>query len=306
MKQRTVLALGMFDGVHLAHRELIQKSAAIGAEQGARTLAFTFSNHPGEVFGHSPRLLTDIEERDRLLLEAGAQAVETVPFTQEFSALTPEEFIRQLVEAYSPAAMVTGVNYTFGKQGTGTPELLYELGKRFGFAAYRIPPVLHEGQPVSSSRIRSALEAGEIGKANAMLGRSYRLSGQVVHNLKNGRKLGFPTANLRPDPRRAIPREGVYVTECAVSQGCYLAITNVGNNPTLNGKKQSIESHLIDFTGDLYGAELEVRFLTRIRDQRRFASLEGLKEQLARDLDFAREFDRNGICEYRVKFPQDS
>jgi len=290
MKETTVLALGMFDGVHLGHQALIAKAADIAEEMETKALAFTFSNHPGEVFGRRPKLLTDFARRDALLLEAGAHRVETIAFTKEFADLSPETFVRMLVETYRPHAIVTGFNYTFGRRGEGTPASLKQLGEKLGFSSHCLPPVLFCGEPISSTRIRIALEAGEMELANAMLGRCYNLSGRVVHNLQNGRKIGFPTANILPDPMRAIPKEGVYVTECIVPEGRFFAITNVGKNPTVNGKKQSIESHLLDYAGDLYGQEIAVNFHCRIRDEQRFDGLSALQEQLGRDQEFAREY----------------
>ena len=285
---KTVLALGMFDGMHIGHQSLLWRTKAIAEERGCPAVVFTFSNHPLEVLGGKPKLLTSLAARERLIRACGIDAVETVPFTKELAGKTPEEFVDMLTGLFHPTAIVTGYNYTFGRFGSGTPKTLNTLGRRRGFDTEAIAPVSYLGVPVSSTRIRRCVEDGDMKSATAMLMRPYRLSGEVVRNMQNGMRLGFPTANIDPDPLRAIPRDGVYATLCCVNGVCFKSVTNIGNNPTFEGQKLTIESHMCGFSEDIYGKMLTVDFVSRIRDEIKFESEEALKEQMQKDILQAR------------------
>jgi riboflavin kinase/FMN adenylyltransferase len=280
-----VVALGMFDGVHLGHRALMSRLQEDVKLLHAIPAVYTFSNHPLEVLGGNVRLLSGIRERNMLLRSLGAEELESVPFTREMAALSPEAFVDLLSAKWDVRGLVVGYNYTCGDRGAGTPETLREIGKRRGFTVSVVEPVLLEGEPVSSTRIREAVERGDITLANRLLKRRYTLSGTVVQNKRIGSRIGFPTANIDANPKRAIPADGVYATFASVDGGIYRAVTNIGTNPTVNGDKLTIETHLIDFHADIYGQPLNISFRKRLRGELMFDSLEALKAQIRLDVE---------------------
>ena len=282
-----VVALGMFDGVHLGHRALMTRLLEEAKRLSAMPAVYTFSNHPLEVLGGNVRMLSTVDERNALLLSLGARAVESVPFTREMAHLSTEQFIDLLAEKWDVRGLVVGYNYICGDWGAGTPEMLREIGSRRGFSVSVVEPVLLEGEPVSSTRIREAVERGDITLANRLLKRRYTLSGTVVQNKRIGSRIGFPTANIDANPKRAIPADGVYATFASVEGGMYRAVTNIGTNPTVNGEKLTIETHLIDFHADIYGQPLSILFRKRMRGELMFDSLDALKEQIRLDVEEA-------------------
>ena len=282
-----VVALGMFDGVHLGHRALMNRLQEEAKLLHAIPAVYTFSNHPLEVLGGNVRLLSGIRERNMLLRSLGAEELESVPFTREMAALSPEAFVDLLSAKWDVRGLVVGYNYTCGDRGAGTPETLREIGSRRGFSVSVVEPVLLEGEPVSSTRIREAVERGDITLANRLLKRRYTLSGTVVQNKRIGSRIGFPTANIDANPKRAIPADGVYATFASVDGGMYRAVTNIGTNPTVNGDKLTIETHLIDFHADIYGQPLSILFRKRMRGELMFDSLDALKEQIRLDVEEA-------------------
>ena len=286
MKERipAVVALGMFDGVHLGHRALIEQTVAEANRLGAKPVVFTFSNHPMEVLGGGVRLLSSIPERDDLLRALGAEEVASVAFTRELAALSAEQFAELLLERWDVRALVVGYNYTCGVRGAGTPETLAEIGKTRGFSVLVVPPVLLEGASVSSTRVREALEQGDVELAQRMLKRRYTLAGTVIENRRIGRRIGFPTANIAPETNRVIPKDGVYATVACVNGASYCAVTNIGTNPTVHGDHLTIETHMIDFDQDIYGERLTVAFRKYLRGELMFSSLDELKEQIRLDI----------------------
>lgn len=285
-----VVALGMFDGVHLGHRALIGQTVAEANRLGAKPVVFTFSNHPMEVLGGGVRLLSSIPERDDLLRALGAEEVYSVAFTRELAALSAEQFVNLLLERWDVRALVVGYNYTCGVRGAGTPETLAEIGKTHGFSVLVVPPVLLEGASVSSTRVRESLEQGDVELAQRMLKRRYTLAGTVIENRRIGRRIGFPTANIAPETNRVIPKDGVYATVACVNGADYRAVTNIGTNPTVHGEHLTIETHMIDFDQDIYGKRLTVAFRKYLRGELMFSSLDELKEQIR--LDIARAAER--------------
>lgn len=284
-----VVALGMFDGVHLGHRALIGQTVAEANRLGAKPVVFTFSNHPMEVLGGGVRLLSSIPERDDLLRALGAEEVASVSFTRELAALGAEQFVDLLQERWDVRALVVGYNYTCGVRGAGTPETLTKIGKGRGFSVLVVPPVLLEGSPVSSTRIRETLEQGDVELAQRMLKRRYTLAGTVVENRRIGRRIGFPTANIAPEANRVIPKDGVYATVAGVNGASYCAVTNIGTNPTVHGDHLTIETHMIAFDADIYGERLTVAFRRYLRGELMFSSLDDLKEQIRMDIAQAAE-----------------
>ena len=286
--QEAVVALGMFDGMHIGHRALVRQGVEIARTLGCVAGVYTFTNHPMAVLGDGVGMLSAPAEREAALRALGVEDVRMAEFTPALAAMRPEEFVGLLMEMWSLRGVVVGFNYTFGDKGLGTPETLAALGERYGFFTRVLPPVEFLDAPVSSSRIRACVEAGDMASAAGMLGRPYRLSGPVIRNRRIGRRIGFPTANLAPDGERALPKRGVYATKAAVEGATYPSVTNVGMNPTVNGGRLSIETHMIGFDGDVYGKTLTVEFCAYLRGERRFGSVEALKAQIGRDVEQAK------------------
>lgn len=287
-KTPAVVALGMFDGVHLGHRALIARAVDEARIRRISPIVCTFSNHPMEVLGGGARLLADARERNAILRSLGVETVWSEPFTERMARLSPEAFIDELSQRWDVALAVAGYNYTFGADGAGTVETLGRLGATRGFAVETIPPVRYDGEPVSSTRIRAAIERGEVELAAAMLARRYTLSGRVVRNRRIGRRIGFPTANIELDERRVLPMDGVYATIACVDGAAYPAVTNIGPNPTVGGDRVTVETHLIDFGEDIYGRELTVAFRAFLRGEETFGSVEAMRAQIERDVAAAR------------------
>lgn len=287
-RQKAVVALGTFDGVHLGHRALLKDAVALAKNEKAISAVYTFSNHPLELFGKTPKLLMSAAQREETIRKLGVLDVVMQPFTEQVAHLCPEDFVRKLFELWDVCAVVVGFNYTFGDRALGTPDILRTLGERYGFETVVHAPVLIDEETVSSTRIRSLIEDGQIEHANVLLDAPYRLEGKVIANLGNGKKLGFPTANIDPDACMVKPLAGVYATDAVVGGKTYRAVTNIGNNPTFGAKKTTVETHLLDFDGELYGEKLVIAFLKRLRGEIRFDSLEMLKEQIAQDAKTAR------------------
>lgn len=288
-RKPTVVALGMFDGMHIGHRELIACCVRIADAMSAVPAVYTFTHHPQAVLrGESPKSLMDAGERRGTMERLGVREVRMVPFTRELSALTPVQFVDSLASIWTLRALVVGYNYSFGQFGAGTPETLLPLGRERGFAVEIVPPVLFDGEAVSSTRIRALIERGDVKTAASMLAGPYTLTGTVIKNKQFGRTIDFPTANMQPEAGRLLPPDGVYITEARTEGGVFRAVTNVGSNPTVGGERLSIETHLLDFCGNLYGRTLSVSFLDRIRGEVRFDSSEQLKRQIARDVEMAR------------------
>jgi len=285
---KSILALGMFDGVHLGHQALIRLAHRAAGEMGAQTVAFTFSDAPGKLLGLPVTSLSTPDQRRAWLREAGADRVDMVDFTQSFADLSPEGFLDYLQARYQVVALAAGFNYTFGKFGAGTAQTLRELGQKRGIRILIADPVRMDGESVSSTRIRSLVSQGRMEAARALLGRPYTLTGRVVSNRHIGRTLGYPTANLSLADQ-LLPPDGVYATVALVNGESRRAVTNVGKNPTVGGNERTVETFLLDESASLYGAELSVGFLSYLRGERDFGSLSALSEQIGRDVEAAKK-----------------
>lgn len=281
------VALGTFDGVHLGHAEIINHAMRAAREQNLSPLIYTFSTHPMALFGRQPALLMLDEARIAALKRFCAVAADD--FTKDFAAMEPRDFVKMLVTRFSMRHAVAGFNYTFGKSGAGDTALLEALGKELGFTVDCVPPVLFENEPVSSTRIRAALGEGDVAKAALMLGRPYSLAGTIVPNKGIGRSIGYPTANLTGCAGLALPADGVYATHVGVFGKSYPGVTNVGCNPTVGGEKISVETYLIGFSGDLYGAQMSVSFVEKLRGEVKFENLKELRARIGRDAEKAAE-----------------
>ena len=301
IQPRSVLALGMFDGVHLGHQALLRQAAEAARALDACTVAFTFTDAPGKLLHLPMTSLSTPEQRKRWLEAAGADRVDMVDFTRDFADLSPEAFIDYLQVRYDVAALAAGFNYSFGKYGAGTAETLKKLGEKRGFRVLIAEPVQVDGEPVSSSRIRALVSEGKMEAARVLLGRPYTLTGTVVSARNIGHTLGYPTANVETG-EQLLPPDGVYATLACVDGTDRPAVTNVGRNPTVAGERRTVETYVLNESLSLYGRELSVAFLSRLREERTFPSLEALSEQIGRDVQTAKKlFDSEKKTVYNPK-----
>ena len=290
----TVLTIGTFDGVHLGHRHILDQVMAKADEIGGESLLLSFHPHPRMVLSKDGapdlRLLQTISEKIATLEAYGLDKLAVLPFTRAFSQLSAEDYVQQyLVEGLQVKAVVVGFDHRFGADRTGDFDLLTQLGKRYGFSVHEIDAHLLDDAKISSTRIRKALrEEGAVREAAELLGRPYTLTGTVMHGDHLGRTIGFPTANLGElDAHKLIPANGVFAVRVSGGGAHALdghpAMLNIGYRPTVDGQDRRIEAHLLDFDGDLYGQELTIAFIQRLRDEQAFDGLDALKAQLALD-----------------------
>ncbi len=282
------LGIGVFDGVHIGHRELVARTAERARAAGGTALATTFDPLPVEVFapGAPPSRLSDIDERVALLREAGADNVVVLHFTREMASWPPEEFIGRLVDAGRLREIMVGEDFRFGHRRAGDIDTLRSLGARLGFAVQVATPVQRGGHVVSSTRIRNALLAGDVEDAAALLGRRYAVTGAVEHGDAHGRELGFPTVSLAVPPARLLPRDGIYAVWATVNGRRVAAAASLGVRPAAGERR--LEAYLLDWTGTAYGEHVRAEFVTWIREELRFASAAELAEQIVRDVERTR------------------
>lgn len=283
------VALGYFDGIHLGHQAILRQAVACGE----RSLLFTFRNHPLSVLRpeQAPQLLTPFEEKVPLVAAQGVQWLVWREFDVPFSRMTPRQFVHQVLAARLGARrVVVGPNYRFGHRAAGSPDMLVELGRECGLEVDVVPPVFLGETMVSSSRIRTLLGEGDVRCAGALLGRPYEVGGTVARGEQRGTRIGFPTANVAVDEARLLPANGVYATRVAVGERTVAGVANLGVRPTFAGHadRRVLEVHLLDFTDDLYDQALHVQFVDRLREERTFAGVDALVEQIRRDVEAAR------------------
>ncbi|HEV2708021.1 MAG TPA: bifunctional riboflavin kinase/FAD synthetase [Pyrinomonadaceae bacterium] len=295
----TVLTLGVFDGLHLGHQLIVRTVVERARALEAVPTVITFDPHPRAVLHpeSAPPLLQTFDQKIEALGVLGVEQTIVVRFTHEFARLGAEDFLRDVVrERLHAREVYLGRGFAFGRNREGNIDLLREASGRLGFHAEEVPEVRLRGQRISSSRIRGLLSGGWVNLARRMLGRPYGVEGRVVRGFERGRTLGFPTANLQPR-NRVIPRRGVYVTATLVEGVWRRSVTNVGTRPTFDGDTEtSVETYVMNWQGDLYGDVVRVRFLRRLRDEQKFASVEELQRQIARDTASAtRYFERAGV-----------
>ena len=287
------LAIGVFDGVHLGHQAVISTSARHAKEAAGTPVVVTFDPHPAKVLrpDDAPHLLTATQHKISLIRDLGVAHLLVLHFDRAFAATAPEEFVRQLVTHSHPLSEIcVGHEWSFGKGRAGNLTLLKELGATCKFDVVGVPAVTLNGEVVSSTTIRRAVAAGDLVKATQMLGREYTILGTVMEGEKLGRKLGFPTANLSAHSEQ-FPPNGVYVAEARLEGALYRGVANLGYRPTVNTGKTGrlLELHLFDLNKDIYGAEVEVRFLRYLRPEQKFENVDALAAQIARDVQAARE-----------------
>lgn len=290
-RQGVSLTVGNFDGVHLGHRELLKRTVDRANREGTVSVALTFSPHPVRVFSPGSRFyeITTGEEKAALIAAAGVDALVVESFDEGVGRMSPEEFGREILSRRLSARWVTvGYDFTFGKDRTGSPSVLRRIGQESGFEVCVVPPVLRGGLIVSSTRIRDLLLAGRVREAEELLGRPFVLSGPVVTGAGRGKKLGFPTANVRFS-QELVPLPGVYVVEAEIDGVPHRSVANVGFSPTFGENSLGLEVYVIDFQRDLYGKQVAVHFRDRIRDERKFPAVSDLVRQIEADVRFARQ-----------------
>jgi len=286
----SVVALGVFDGVHLAHRAILGAAVSRARERGVQALACTFDPHPMEVLQpeRAPVPLTTIPERLDLMAETGLDGAVVIAFTRALAAMEPEAFVKDvLVGRLKAREVVVGFNHRFGRGARGDAAMLESLGERLGFRAHVVAPLQVDGVPVSSTEVRAALQRGDLAVATRFLGRLYSVGGTVVHGAGRGRTLGFPTANVKPDRPVLVPA-GVYGCDLLLDEVVHHAVVNIGVRPTFGEATTTVEAHVLDFAGDMYDHHVVLRFLERLRPERKFASVDDLKAQIAEDIKEAR------------------
>lgn len=290
VKTPTLVALGNFDGIHRGHRQVLQPILSPSARSGTQAVStvVTFKPHPQEFFtGQSRALLTPLDEKASYLEALGVGQLVLLPFDDALACLSPQEFVEKIVVQQLQAQHISvGQNFRFGHRRAGTTADLKTIAAQHQISVTLAPLYTTDGERVSSSAIRHTLEQGDPRQANQLLGRPYALIGEVVKGQQLGRTIGFPTANLRLPPDKFLPRNGVYRVQVA---GVGLGVMNVGDRPTVDGKQRTIEVHVLDWAGDLYGQVLTVQVERFLRSEQRFESLEALQAQIERDCAVARQ-----------------
>jgi riboflavin kinase/FMN adenylyltransferase len=287
-----VLTIGTFDGVHYGHKTILQEVVAQANEVNGESIVVTFEPHPRKLlFPNQPlRLITPLEDKLKLIEATGIQHIVVAPFTKEFSQLSAKEYISQfLVKRFRPKIIIIGYDHHFGHDRTGDINLLKDLQDEFHYKVIEIPPQLIDEATVSSTKIRNALNEGKVNDAALMLGRTYKLKGEVIEGKKIGRTIGYPTANLQPaDFDQLIPANGIYAVTVKWNDESFAGMLSIGFNPTVTDeKKRHIEVNIFDFQAIIYGDTLEISFVKWLRAEEKFASLEELKQQLALDKENA-------------------
>ena len=299
----TAVAFGMFDGVHEGHAELMRTANRVAAQEGVASVVYTFSTHPMATCAPDrvpPQLYTR-SEKIKAIAGMGLDAAVLRPFDLAYASQSPEEFVRSFVDALHPKHVVIGFNYSFGQKGAGKAQDMIALGERFGFTTHVVPEVRIDGAPVSSTRIRGEIAKGHMEEVKRLLGRWYTLCGVVQPGKQLGRKLGFPTANLPLPAGKAIPPCGVYAAMADVCGASYMAAVNIGSHPTAPGGAPAIEANLLDYAGgSLYGKHMRLSLRSYVRPEKKFDSLEALREEVMRNREQVRAyFDRTQLFELK-------
>jgi riboflavin kinase/FMN adenylyltransferase len=307
---KVCLAIGFFDGVHLGHQQIVRQTISDARQHGALSVVVTFDHHPNTVVAPArvPPLVYSLPQKLRAIERLGPDRLLLLHFDKAFSEKTGDSFVRQLATDLGPIhSLCVGANFRFGHKRSGDVSLLKSLGAELGFAVHGLAAVSLDGKTVSSTRIRETLLAGDLDAVSQMLGRAYSFSGKVIEGKKLGHKLGFPTANLDTGGL-ALPPNAVYAVQASVishqrstnaddpasdqpKNSSHRGVMNIGTRPTLQETtlKRTVEAHLLDFSGDLYGEEVEITVLERVRDEKKFADLAELGKQISRDIEKARE-----------------
>jgi riboflavin kinase/FMN adenylyltransferase len=289
-ERETLLTIGVFDGVHLGHRHLMEMVIREAAGRDLMSGVVTFNGHPKTVLSNGATLarLTTPSERSALLKAIGVDVVVPLSFTAELAALTAREFVSLLIDHLRMRGLIIGPGFAMGRGREGDAAVLSALGQELGFTVEEVGPLEMHGSVVSSTAIREALSRGDMQTASRMLGRHFSLRGPVVGGTERGRVLGFPTANIGVDPDQALPGDGVYATLGHVGDAIYRSVTNIGVRPTFGEGERSVEAFLLDFEGDVYGQDMTIELVERLRGEVKFADAGDLSAQITRDVEQAR------------------
>jgi riboflavin kinase/FMN adenylyltransferase len=288
------VTIGSYDGLHLGHQEIIKRVIERAKGGGGDAVILTFEPHPVKLLHTQLQipLITPHRKKMMLLEQFGIDVTINLPFTKNLAHMSAEEFIRRIVlERIAPRWVIVGFNFSFGKDGKGTAEGLIKMGKGLGIEVEIIPPYTVNGEVISSTRIRELIMAGNVAKANNMLGRDFIILGKVIHGHARGKNLGFPTANLEITSD-LYPKNGVYAVTVTVNEKTYHGVVNIGTNPTFGDEESAVEVFLFNYKGDLYGKELRVAVAERIRDEQNFPSPDALVQQIEKDIQKAKKILR--------------
>jgi riboflavin kinase/FMN adenylyltransferase len=290
--QKTAVAIGNFDGLHLGHRQIIETLVTEAHKKNLISAVLTFSPHPKKVVGkESIAMIQSLDQRLETLNQFHVQVALILHFDRQLANHTAEEFVQKLVlKPLNAEEIIVGENFCFGKNRQGCGETLIALSRTNQFRVQIVPPVVKEGTTVSSSLIRKLLHDGQIEKANALLGRAYEIDGVVVQGVSRGKHLGFPTANIQS--KNEIIPEGVFISNTVIDGMAYDSLTNVGECPTFDQKGKNVESYILNFDKDIYGQKITIRFLTKIREEMKFPSPQELAHQIRKDIDQAKDYFR--------------
>ncbi len=291
--RKVCVAIGVFDGVHLGHQQVIRQTIADAQKHDAISVVLTFDRHPNSIVApdRAPQLIYPLTKKLSVIASLGVATTYLVKFDQAFSQISGENFIRDLARDFKQIQSIcVGSTFTFGHKRSGNVALLQSLGQELKFTVHGLANVSLDGQPVSSTRTREAIRTGNLDLAGQMLGRAYSLCGKIVQGDRFGHKLGFPTANLDATSL-VVPPNGVYAAHARVGDKTYQAAVNIGHRPTLlsPAPRLQVEAHLLDFTGDLYGQEMDLTFVEKLRDEQKFPSADALRQQITQDIAKARQ-----------------
>lgn len=288
--KKSYIALGSFDGLHLGHVSLIDKIVTLAKENKGTSIVYTFKNHPRAVINplSPPKLLMDNDDKISILKRKGVDLIYFEEFNKDYMKISPEDFIKRLCDKFNVKGIIVGFNYKFGFKNLGNTKILKELQEKYGYELYIMNPCEFNNEIVSSTRIREDLLLGKVEEAQVMLNRPYKLKGKVVLGRRIGSTIGFPTANIDVRENSVLPKIGVYYTNVKWNNKVYRGITSVGNNPTVNGERLTIETNILDFSKDIYDENIEVFFIKKIRDEKKFNSVEELANQLEKDKEYAK------------------
>lgn len=293
LNDKTFIALGSFDGLHLGHLALINKAIELAKINNVKSMVNTFVNHPLSIIDNTkvPKLIMSNETKIEILEDIGIDIINFMTFNENFKDMSPEDYILNLINHYNAIGFVVGFNHRFGSKNKGDVELLKELSIKYNFKLHIVEPVKYSDETISSTRIREKIASGNVECSNKMLFRAFMLSGKVVEGKKIGSTvLGFPTANLEYNDKFILPSQGVYYTGVKYKNKLYKGITSIGTNPTIEGiNKLTIETYILDFDLNIYGETIELYFFNRIRDMIKFNSLGELIDQMEKDKNFAKE-----------------
>lgn len=287
----TVVTIGNFDGVHKGHQVLIEKTATYAKEKGIKSAVFTFLNHPINYFvPEKVKNIFDEKEKERLIEGFGIDYLIDIPFDKAMTQISAEQFVVKILKDKIHAKkIVVGHDFTFARNKEGNADVLREMGPQYGIEVEIVQPIKINGIRVSSTFIRELISEGRVDEIPQYLGTPYVIEGEIIHGKANGRKMGYPTANISLKAQIINPKNGIYASRVIIDGKKYFGATNVGMNPTVNGKYLSIETNILDFDEDIYGKRVRIEFLEKIRDEKKFKSLDELRKQLDLDTGFVRQ-----------------